>query len=262
MRKRCFSLLLAAGALALASGVLHAVLGAGPKGHLEGSDCAQCHLGGRNVDAQQAGMLVASQETLCAKCHPGASQASHPSGLKPAAPLPAGYPADWKGDLTCSTCHEVHGSTRGLIRGALAGKPLCLLCHAASFFSAMRDGGASLLAGHLAHGLDARAPSLDAYSRKCLECHGENAPPRLAVSIDRNGVLRHASQAASHPVGASYQKAAAFGGYRARSVVERKLLLPDGKVSCVSCHAGYRKDHGKLMVTMARSQLCYECHDL
>lgn len=263
MRTRRFSIPLAILALLMllmAASALHAVLGAG--GHLDNTDCAVCHLGGRNGAAQQPGTLVASQEALCAKCHPDAAKVSHPSGFRPAAALPAGYPVDWKGDLTCSTCHEVHGSGVGLMRGGRTGKGLCLLCHAPAFFTAMRDGGASLLAGHLARGVAGKAPALDAFARKCLECHGENAPPRLAVSVDTRGVLRHASQSVSHPVGALYQKAVAFGGYRARNLVERKLMLPDGKVSCVSCHAGYQKDHGKLLVTMARSQLCYECHDL
>jgi predicted CXXCH cytochrome family protein len=264
MQKSSFSLLAIALGLAalVAAGALHAVLGGSASVHLDKSDCALCHLAGKNVSAQQAGILVASQEVLCARCHPGSIQVSHPSGFQPRSALPGGYPLDWKGDLTCSTCHEVHGSGPGLMRGGRTGKPLCLSCHQPAFFTAMRDGGSSLIAGHLAKGVDSAAPVLDPYSRKCMECHGENAAPRLATSIDRHGVLRHASQAVNHPVGMSYQKAVAFGGYRARAVVERKLLLPSGTVSCVSCHAGFQKEHGKLVIPMARSQLCFECHDL
>lgn len=47
-----------------------------------------------------------------------------------------------------------------------------------------------------------------------------------------------------------------------RRIVERTLLLPDGKVSCVSCHQGYRKEHGKLVVTKEKSALCFECRNL
>ncbi len=260
MHKSGCSLLLVLGLAA--AGALYAIAGAGAGGHLDQSDCAQCHLAGMNVTAQQANILVASQEALCGKCHPAAIQVSHPTGFQPKTAPPARYPLDWKGDLTCSTCHEVHGSGHGLMRAGLAGKPLCLACHQPDFFSTMRDGGASLTSGHLAKSVHGNAPALDAYSRKCMECHGASATPRLATSIDRNGVVRHAGQSVNHPIGMSYQKAVAFGGYRARSVVERKLLLPDGKVSCVSCHAGFQKEHGKLLVAMNQSKLCFECHAL
>lgn len=260
MQKSGCSLLLML--LLAAAAALYALAGPIAGSHLDKSDCAQCHLAGANVTAQQAGILVASQEVLCGRCHPAAIQVSHPTGFQPKTAPPARYPLDWKGDLTCSTCHEVHGSGHGLMRAGLTGKPLCLTCHAADFFSAMRDGGASLTSGHLARGVDGNAPALDAYSRKCMECHGASATPRLAASIDRNGVLRHASGSVNHPIGMNYQKAAAFGGYRARGMVERKLLLPDGKVSCVSCHAGFQKEHGKLHVAMGQSKLCFECHAL
>jgi predicted CXXCH cytochrome family protein len=244
------------------AGLLHAVAGGGA--HLEQSDCASCHMAGKNVTPQLATMLLSSQETLCARCHPAALQVSHPSGIQPRTAPPPGYPLDWKGDLTCSTCHEIHGKGHGLIRGALAGRQLCLACHAAEFFKAMRDGGASLTSGHLAPASTTAGAlaALDPYSRRCMECHGANATPRLSTSVDRNGVMRHASQSINHPIGMNYQKAAAFGGYRPRAQVERRLLLPDGKMSCVSCHGGFQKEHGKLNVVMTQSNLCFECHNL
>ena len=248
-------------ALAVA-GALHATLTAGTTQHLGKSDCAQCHLPGKNVTPQQASMLTASQEVLCGKCHPASIQVSHPSGFQPTTTPPQMYPLDWKGDLTCSTCHDIHSSGIGLMRGTKLGKELCLACHAAAFFNKMRDGGASLMAGHLASGIDSNAPTLDSYSQKCMECHGQSVTPKLATRVDRNGVVRHASQLGNHQIGTSYQDAASFGGYRARRTVERKLLLPEGKLSCVSCHSGYQKEHGKLVVTNARSALCYECHDI
>lgn len=251
--------------LLLGAGALYATLGAsaitGTGAHLGNADCASCHLGGRDVSAQQAGMLTASQEVLCAKCHPVAAQVSHPSGFPPARLPPPAYPLDWKGDLTCSTCHDIHASARGLMRGAKAGKELCLSCHLSDFFGKMRDGGAALLGGHLAKGV-ADGAALDPWSLKCMECHGENATLRLATSVDRHGVVRHASRTANHPIGMLYQKAIAFGGYRAQRLVESRLLLPGGRVSCISCHGGYQKEHGKLLVPLARSALCYECHAL
>ena len=241
---------------------LFARLLAGDGPHLAHSDCGTCHLAGKSVTVQQANLLTSTQELLCAKCHPAATQVSHPSGIQPKIPPPKMYPLDWKGDLTCSTCHDIHAGRPGILRGDRIGKEFCLTCHAPGFFQTMRDGGASLMAGHLAMGVESQAPELDAYSIQCMRCHGDRATPRLATSVDRNGVLRHASQSANHPIGMSYQRATSFGGYRARSSVERKLMLPDGKVGCVTCHGGYQREHGKLVVPREKSALCFECHDL
>lgn len=242
--------------------LLHANRPGSAHSHLQKEDCASCHLGGKDVSPQQAGLLVGSQEALCSRCHPSAIRLSHPSGFQPKSRPADTYPLDWKGDLTCSTCHEVHGSRPGLMRGTKTGRALCLSCHEPDFFRRMRDGGASLMVGHLKRGIDVGAPTLDVYSRQCMECHGNSGDPRLQTSVDRNGVARHAGSNINHPVGANYQKAAEYGGYHPRRKVEKTLLLPDGLVSCVSCHHGYLKEHGKLLVTTAQSKLCYECHDL
>ena len=264
MKKSGYKRLAAVVALAaLAAGtMLHASLTGSGQTHLQKEECSNCHLGGRNGAAQQPGMLLGSQESLCGKCHPAAVRVSHPSGFQPKVRPAEGYPLDWKGDLTCSTCHEVHGNRPGLMRGTKMGRELCIACHDTAFFRKMRDGGASLMAGHLSRGVQEGAPTLDVYSRQCMECHGLNAEARISTNIDRNGIARHAGSRVNHPVGANYQKAVEYGGYRPRRMVEKKLVLPDGMVSCVSCHHAYQKDHGKLVVPVAGSRLCYECHDL
>jgi len=265
MKKSAYSLVLVALLMlaVLAGGsLLHAQLTGTGQTHLQKEDCGSCHLGGRDVTPQQAGMLLGSQEALCGKCHPAAIKVSHPSGFTPKTKTADGYPLDWKGDLTCSTCHNVHGSTPGLMRGTKVGKELCFACHDTAFFRKMRDGGASLMVGHLAGGVTTQPSTLDVYSRQCMECHGNNADPRLNTRIDRNRIARHAGGQVNHPVGMDYQKAATFGGYRPRRIVEKKLLLPGGLVSCVSCHHAYQKDHGKLVVPLDQSKLCYECHDI
>ncbi len=108
---------------------------AAPRGgfHPEAMPCEGCHLAGKDVTREQAHLLTSPQETLCGNCHAKANQVSHPSGFAPKDKLPANYPADWKGDLTCSTCHDVHGKTPKLIRGTKRGKELCLSCHDTKF---------------------------------------------------------------------------------------------------------------------------------
>lgn len=263
MKKYGFSLVVGLALLVLLIGGnrLYAMLGTNSSGHLAKSDCTSCHMAGKNVSAQQASMLIASQEALCRKCHPTALKLSHPSGFSPKGKPPETYPLDWKGDLTCSTCHDIHGSKPGLMRGSKQGKDLCLSCHDAKFFQKMRDGGSSMMVGHLSNGAEVNTPTLDSYSRQCMECHAGSGDQKLSSSI-RNGVLRHASNSVNHPIGVNYQQAGAFGGYRARAIVERKIFLPNGQIGCVSCHLGYSKEHGKLVSGTARSSLCFECHDL
>ncbi len=233
-------------------------VGAAPS-HLAGIACDSCHLAGKQIVAAQAHKLIASQEVLCGRCHANAVRVSHPSGLAPKAKPPPEYPLDWKGDLTCSTCHLPHAAGVGLLRGAKRGRDLCTVCHEAAFFRGMKDQGTSVeQSGHLTAGIELRNADLDAYSLQCLQCHETRADPR-GVRVDLHGRMRPASGSATHPIGRSYQAAARFGGFRPVVVVSRKIFMPEGKVSCVSCHQGYSKEHGKLVV--ARS-LCMECHDL
>lgn len=254
------TLLIAIGVLVASATWLLAAPGAGS--HPSAAACDSCHLAGKGVTPEQAHLLVASQEKLCGRCHLTTNQVSHPSGFTPRSKLPADYPLDWKGDLTCSTCHEVHGKTHGLMRGGRRGRELCLSCHEANFFVRMRDQGASMMeTGHL----DARSinpgEAIDPFSRQCMECHGEKSGGARPTVI-RNMVIRHGGASLNHPIGASYAKAVKFGGYRPESKISKNILLVGGLVGCVSCHEGYSKVHGKLVIQGGKSALCLECHDL
>ena len=240
--------------------MLYAALGGKP--HLSGIDCGTCHRSGQEVRPEQASKLVASQEALCAGCHPDSVRVSHPSGFAPKAALPAEYPLDWKGDLTCSSCHQVHGTGHGLPRGGKRGKEMCLSCHHPGFFTNMKDAGGSIeQSGHLHPGIALGNIELDPYSLQCLGCHGGQAGSE-GVSVGRNGIVRHASGSANHPIGRSYRKAFQSGGFHPENTLSKKILLPDGKVSCVSCHQAYKKDHGKLVLSNRGSALCFQCHNL
>ena len=74
------------------------------------------------------------------------------------------------------------------------------------------------------------------------------------------GVVRHGSQSANHPIDVDYRAASRYGGYRPMNLVDKAVMLPGGRVSCVSCHAGYASEHGRIVAT--RRPLCQECHDL
>ena len=222
--------------------------------------CDTCHLAQGKITKKNAKTLVASQEVLCRTCHQNAVTASHPTGIKPSGDIPEKFPLDWKGDLTCSTCHKVHGSSPGLLRVHNHGKKLCMSCHDQDFFQNMKDGGMSIMvSGHL----DAREPlvgEMDTFSIQCMACH-ENLGDNLAVSMSGN-VMRHSSDRGNHPVGVLYRRAMTYGGYRREATIPKEIVLPNGKVSCISCHHGYSDKHGKLVMENTGSRLCFSCHDI
>ena len=223
-------------------------------------DCRDCHLAQGTIDAANANILVASQEALCSGCHQNALTASHPTGVSPSMPIPELFPLDWKGDMTCSTCHRVHDGSPMKLRVEQAGRALCESCHAPEFFARMKDGGSSILNfGHL----DARASldgDMDNFSIQCMTCH-ELLAGELQVRVSGR-VMRHDGNGVSHPVGLRYADSVSFGGYRAVTRLQPAIQLPDGRVSCISCHQGYSEKHGGLVIDNARDQLCFSCHDL
>ncbi|ROR34510.1 cytochrome c3 family protein [Inmirania thermothiophila] len=223
--------------------------------------CAGCHLAGPRTRPETARFLVASEERLCGGCHAAALRASHPTGVRPVRPLPAAYPTDWKGELTCSTCHDVHAAGPGKLRGERRGRGFCLSCHEQAFFDAMPEGGTALMvSGHLA---DDGPPAgrIDRYSAQCLGCHADKLGLK-EVRIDVRGVLRHPERALNHPIGVRYADAEAYGGYRPAALLPREMLLPGGRLSCLSCHRAYEARHGALVRRYDNGELCYQCHDL
>lgn len=229
--------------------------------HPAASACTTCHLSAASPEQGKAVSLVAAQELLCAKCHAAAVKLSHPSGFTPQRTLPAEFPLDWKGDLTCSTCHATHGKTAGLLRGSKRGKEFCLSCHESTFFSRMKDAGTSLVqSGHIQQrrsGID-----VDAHSLHCLGCHTSGSyAGGGTVSLGTSGVIRHASGAVAHPIGRTYPDAGRRADYHPQAqLAQKNVLLSDGKLSCISCHEVYKKEHGRLVMTMERSALCLACH--
>ncbi len=228
--------------------------------HPANMPCNTCHLAQGAIDRANAKTLVASQEELCSGCHQNALTASHPSGIKPLTEPPAIFPLDWKGDMTCSTCHRVHIDDPGKLRVKRQGKALCQSCHDEKFFSGMKDEGTSVLKfGHL----DARqslSGNIDNFSIQCMSCH-DTLEDNLRVRLSGE-VLRHDSNRVNHPVGKRYVDSVSYGGYRPLGSLPAAIALPDGKVSCISCHEGYSGQHGKLVVDNQGDRLCFTCHDL
>lgn len=247
-------------ALLLCAGLIKTVLSDWHPGDpLANSNCNSCHVaknGGKSTAESQ--LLLKGQEQLCTSCHKDALKASHPSGVHPSMQVPQLFPLDWKGDLTCSSCHYIHEGGHGRMRSDLRGKDYCIACHDKGFFETMADRGQSILfSGHLRNQKDIALSGIDAYSKKCMACHDQqNNLPGLTVRLG-NSLVRH-SGGTNHPIGVNYQEAFKAGTYRNIAKLPKEIMLPDGMVSCVSCHEGYTKKHGKLIPEAS----CISCHDL
>ncbi len=245
--------------LCLGIGLVYGLLGfaSAKSRHLDAVDCQVCHLAGNAVTTSNAYQLIDTQEHLCKGCHLDALAVSHPSGFQAGRLLPTEYPVDWKGDLTCSSCHLVHGDSPGLMRGDKRGKELCLSCHEIAFFYQMADGGVSVQnAVHLA-----QPPSnlliefLDSYSQHCVSCHFEN------VREISGTILAHGHTTMPHPVGVQYD-ISDKERYHELAAISEKIVLPNGKLSCISCHQAYDKKHGELVMSNKGSALCFQCHNM
>lgn len=221
--------------------------------------CDSCHLA-QEVNQTNSDQLVAEEAALCQGCHQNAVDASHPIGVKPGFPLPAEFPLNARGEITCSTCHTIHDPAEKKLRSGRDGQSFCESCHEQSFFTQMKDGGISLMAlGHL----DAGEPfvgNIDNFSIQCLTCHedfGDAANQPAAGNAIGSEIAK-----TNHPIGRPYADSIRFGGYRSTNRLPESILLPDGKLSCVSCHVGYSDSHGALVLQNSATNLCDACHDL
>lgn len=247
------------------------------------SACNECHLRDPVQITSKEGatnLFLADIATLCLRCHKETSVSmSHPIGGKPTFPLPRDMYLDWKGEMTCTTCHYMHKNAGGAhgdgnkkyLRRNSTGKDFCLECHQQGFLS--RKGLTHALATGSAHSpqfseFDS-GELLGSSSAECLSCHdGSIASDGGTMTLDdsnrSSGVWEHQGYegASSHPVGIDYKDA-----YRRNpmeiteiSLLPRTILLPDGKVECISCHNLYTKNEGLLSVTNFGSRLCLTCH--
>ena len=208
----------------------------------------------------------------------GPGVTNHPVGVVPsdAVNVPADWPLGTDGTFTCLTCHyklsPMTGGSNPCLRGPVseggAARDFCAKCHAV--LDNRGAAGMHWMAVGVAHVKpdacdSAASPSgaLDAETRRCLGCHdgvnaGESANP-TASSPQRFWDLRR-----NHPVGVSYAdrgrgKAATL--LRSSQLLPGRVRLPDGKVSCVSCHDLFQTGRHRLSVSMEESKLCLTCHD-
>ena len=261
----------------------------GPNPHIDQmSVCKDCHLNDPvPITGKESGpnLFLTDIETLCLRCHKETTLSmSHPIQMKPTFPLPADMYLDWKGQMTCTTCHVMHqrkddvdyGRKNAYLRRKSKGKAFCLECHRQGFMS---QKGLSHVLAEVAHNKQFSefdsGEWLGSSSAECLGCHdgtiaSDGGYMRQSGVKRKSGVWEHQGHgqsyggASSHPIGIDYKDA-----YRRKpkeiieiSMLPKTILLPDGKVECVSCHNLYTREANHLSVTNYGSRLCLTCHKL
>jgi predicted CXXCH cytochrome family protein len=103
---------------------------------------------------------------------------------------------------------------------------------------------------------------VDEASLRCLGCHdgtvagggpGTGSPPKIGEA------------SASHPIGIAYPPRPRPGGegtFRTASSLPTRILLPEGRIGCLSCHDLFSGEEKLLVMANTGSRLCYACHDI
>jgi hypothetical protein len=210
----------------------------------------------------------------------GPGVANHPVNVvpSPAVSIPAGWPLASDGSITCMTCHTelgalADGGNRHLRDFDLATDntiQFCAKCHDSGTQRTAR--GMHWMVVGVAHvkpggnGAKRNPGSLDAGSRRCMECHdGVTARESATANAWHRGPGSIGDHRRNHPVGVPYptgfsRKGA--GPFRPTNALPPKVRLCEGRVSCISCHDLYAPDRSKLSVTIESSALCFTCHDM
>ncbi|MFQ5735613.1 MAG: cytochrome c3 family protein [Thermodesulfobacteriota bacterium] len=231
--------------------------------------CLECHL---TVPApgEQPRSFVKDISAMCYDCHGEEKDLSHPVEVFPSMKIPAAFPLDWSGKVTCATCHPVHKQGHGPfhLRSGSGGQGFCMRCHN-DLENELHK--VSVGSAHVGAATNTRfvpgelGAVLDELSIKCLACHDaifandslvENFALRSQVFHNSNEI------GLSHPIGMSYfeTKRKFYGAYRSVRDLPKEIKLFGGIVGCGSCHNPYSKQHSELVMNNDQSQLCLGCH--
>lgn len=97
----------------------------------------------------------------------------------------------------------------------------------------------------------------------CMSCHDGTIASALKAHTSASGDLRQPYQSmdmgAGHPVGVDYNAAVRRDSASYNDpVMNNRIVLEDGKVGCISCHATH--DISAVSAGNVRPEVCLECH--
>lgn len=162
----------------------------------------------------------------CLSCHPMAAPTHKRAEARK---IPSGWPLGEGRRLLCTTCHDCKGGRCVLRR---AGVDFCRACHDCT------QGMACLIkSAHLGN-----SRNIEAELRDCVICHD-------------GGVGTRVGGAGEHPVDILYLNRPGYS-----EMLDRRIILVGGKVTCLSCHDPYKNTKMRLVMSNEGSRLCLECH--
>ena len=226
--------------------------------------CDFCHL--TEPTEGNPGKFTRDIDYLCQECHTVSLQNSHPIEMVPSMEIPEIFPLDWAGRITCSTCHDPHAENIDdnpeMLRTLARGKSFCDMCHRDFLPIDGRHVGVGL--AHSKSGVfeenSLYSQVLDSISLQCLTCH--DGVIASDTSYHASGdPLTYNQRSLSHPIGMDYAEAARHDPeLNPVEALAPEIMLPDGKVGCISCHNPYSKERMMTVVSNYGSALCLECH--
>jgi len=237
--------------------------------HDFGGKCLDCHIK-EPAPGETPRAFTKNVTMMCMGCHAAELELSHPVDVRPLGPTPAILPLDWKGDVTCATCHPVHMEGYGpfRLRTAASGQGFCSMCHnelenelhKLSLGAAHAAGSSSMKYVPMELGI-----VLDDLSLRCLSCHDAlTGGDAVVENVFLNGPFFHNTDqlGLSHPIGISYIEARRKyrGAYRPIDKLPPEIKLFGGNVGCGTCHNPYSKGHSLLVMSNEGSALCLGCH--
>lgn len=234
--------------------------------------CLDCHLV-EPAPGDGPGTLIADESELCLDCHESAREFSHPVDMVPvSAIVPSSFLLDWKGMVTCVTCHPAHQQGYGpyRLRVDAIGERFCVMCHSDIEEELHKVSiGSAHIGSTLSTGLNIGefGTVLDDLSIKCLACHdGEFGVDSLSgnTAITSDSGIIHNIQAIglTHPIGMNYfeMKRKYRGALRGVNELPSGIKLFAGVVGCGTCHNPYSHVDQELSMSNEGSALCLGCH--
>ncbi len=116
---------------------------------------------------------------------------------------------------------------------------------------------------------------LDPLGRRCMSCHDGSRSHRITLRRAGTHLDTAAFQTRNHPVGMRYDRFALTDPrhFRSRATLPPRMALPEGRVSCPSCHLVEENRSGEavsrpsgclttgdLTVDSRHDNLCRTCH--
>lgn len=238
--------------------------------HNFAEECETCHLITPQTAEDDPLIFNYDIDYLCNYCHEIPGQNSHPSQMVPSMAMPADFPLDWQGRVSCATCHDPHleewGLNRHLLRGGVTGRDFCTLCH-----HGLNQSGAEHRIADIVHARNALTPTqeeisgaLDSVSLQCVDnCHVRSVGKVVDYRYPGDESLTYAGRYMNHPIGMNYREALQHTErLRPAESLSPMIALIEGKVGCASCHNQYSHEQAILTTSNRKSALCLQCHDM